>query len=227
MRSPSSCAASPGLLELGVGFLELVGARAVLADEARRLDGDGHLIGEGAERGQLALELLVRAQARLDVERADGGAGRRRWARTPPTRASASAPTRSSPSRSSRALEGDQRLAGLHHALGDGARELCVRIVAGARARGVHAERAVALHTSSTKPRSAEQLDGVIGDPRGRRSRSGSPASSALISRMRASRSSSGVEVRDEIQEERRRGVVMKLKAGRGLFVGRRSLPGR
>ena len=71
--------------ELHVRARQLVGARAVLGEQARVLDGDRHLIGERAERRQLLLEAHARAQraSRGRARRWCGrAAARRGWGRT-------------------------------------------------------------------------------------------------------------------------------------------------
>ena len=128
-------------LELLVGERELLGAPRVLADEARGLDGDGHLVGERAQGAQLVAEALGGAQPGLQVEGADHPAGSR--------------PDRHAGHRLEHELVdrevagharvvagagGHHRLAGRHHLVGDRLREARVRVVALLVARGVDGE---------------------------------------------------------------------------------------
>ena len=170
-------------------------ARAqVLREEARVLDRDRRLIGEGAERRELVLEAHAGAKARLDVERADRPSDRR------------SAPDRDARDRLDHQLmhahglrealvvaraRRDDGLAPFHDALGDGAREARVRVVSARAVRAVCASSVPCSPMSSTKPRSAPSSATAWSVTRwSSRGTSCSVASSRVISRMRARRSS-------------------------------------
>src|SRR5262249_15479480 len=64
--------------QLGVGALELLRAAAELVEQTRALDRDRGLVGERRQGRELLAEAEARPEARLEVERADGLARRRR-----------------------------------------------------------------------------------------------------------------------------------------------------
>ena len=135
-----------GGLEVAVGDGELGGAAGVLADQAGGLDGDGHLVGERGERGELGREARRGAQAGLQVEGADhragpgadGDAGHRLEHELVDREVAGHAGVVAG-------AGGDDGLAGGEDLLGDGLGEAGVRVVAGLVARGVDGEIARAL----------------------------------------------------------------------------------
>ena len=194
------------LLELAIGDRELVGALAVLVDEARGLDGDRHLVGEGPQRRQLALEVRAGAMPGLDVERTDGLAGgsQNRHAGDRPEHHLMDRGETGQACILARA-QADHRLTLGDHLLGDGARELRMGFVATTAARGVHAERTIVLQEQHESPLGAQQVHGVV------RHAHGQPIEIELTRKLR-------VDLQDPGQAvlERRGGDVQHGSAGRG-----------
>ncbi len=155
--------------ELLVGPRELRGARPVFREQARGLDRDGRLVGEGREGRQLGLEAVPGAKPRLEVERADGNP--LGWGATDGDARDRLDHELVDADRLGQAQVvtgsgGDHGLARPNDRLSDRPRERRVRFVARRVAGGVYREVPLLAPEHDETALGAEQVDGVVGDLR-------------------------------------------------------------